>query len=64
MLIDGEIELPFSAHQALTNWLQNILKTENTKYLGTTVCHSSDEESLREALNTIAAAIDPGLSVR
>jgi len=59
MLIDGVYELPFIEHQALDTWLQNLLKPENTKYLGTTVCHSSDEVSLRSALATIAAAIDP-----
>jgi len=59
MLIDDAYELPHLEHQALYNWLQILLKPANTKYLGTTVCHSSDEESLRSALAAIAEAIDP-----
>ena len=59
MLIDDAYELPYLEHRALYNWLQNLLKQANAKYLGTTVCHSSDEESLRSALAAIAAAIDP-----
>ena len=57
LLIDGEKTLPFSSHQALTNWLQKLLQPVNSRYLGTTVCHSSDEKSLRTALNAIAAAV-------